>query len=397
MIFGLFFVIMFIFFDTTLNFFYSKSSFQTLNYFIGKNIFSFSGYNLFLNALLLYLILISFLFLSFFFPRKYIELFSNRSKKYLTLKINPIILFIISLIIFTIFFGIYLFFNILLKKEQSFLTFYLTIFFYNIGFIGILGIYLSYFSFKKNKQLFYVLLLWFIFLFGLASALTFLKWIQYPLLNPAKLPYDDLFLMDYWFTRNYFYSVIPLSIFSSIGIIDLGRCIKSKRYSKRISKYLKSIPNLISVSAIIFLSFSNIICYGIVWSSLEWNIRDEEAQIIGWVSENLPDGSNILLDNDKSNLFAKDLEAITSHDTAFYIDVEVSEALRNYNHGIFLNQIILHLKSKDIQYFVYSKENNSKKKFVEKYFDIEKELIPTFYKIKLYEYKNLVVYSTKEL
>ena len=55
-------------------------------------------------------------------------------------------------------------------------------------------------------------------------------------------------------------------------------------------------------------------------------------------------------------------------------------------------KIIDYLKTKNIPYLILSKEPIPYNIEVEEYIDIYGELIPFFYKNKLYEYKNLTIY-----
>jgi hypothetical protein len=54
--------------------------------------------------------------------------------------------------------------------------------------------------------------------------------------------------------------------------------------------------------------------------------------------------------------------------------------------------IIDYLKTENIPYLILSKEPTSFNVEAEKYIDIYGELIPFFYKNKLYEYKSLTIY-----
>lgn len=107
----------------------------------------------------------------------------------------------------------------LTNPQESFLIFYLRILLGAIGFFGIIGIYLSYFCFKENKNLFLFLFSWIIFIIGLASGLIFLRWVQYPTSLVSDIPKGYYDRLTHWFTRTWYYSMIPLSIFTSIGLI----------------------------------------------------------------------------------------------------------------------------------------------------------------------------------
>lgn len=260
----------------------------------------------------------------------------KKKKEYINIRFNikPKItseaIFILILFVFSVLLEIQIFFNILIDVGENFFLFYLNVFFINIGFIGLLGIYLSYFTFKKNKQLFYLLLLWGIVIYGLASLFIFKGWFQYPNTPPSEIPEEEFFYMTYWYDRIWHYLIIPISIFSSIGIIRLKTYLKSKRSTKLRNGQLKFNPNLILTSIIIFLSFSNTIIAGMYWDNrdnqFDYYIKDEDAQIIGWVSENIPSGSNILIDRNQLKPRLDDI----AKSTTYYIWYEITEALDNY-------------------------------------------------------------------
>lgn len=257
--------------------------------------------------------------------------FNEKQKKIRVKKKFNFIKFSIFYSIFFIFLGIEISYKLLIHlqkisiNDQNFFLFYLDLFFSNIGFIGILGIILSYFCFKKNRKLYFILLLWGIFIFGLASILIFLRWIQFPFVNPAEIPTEQYFYMVYWFNRIWYYSIIPLSIFASIGLIKLHNYFKSKKIFKIRNKYLKSLPILGFTSILIFSSLSNTIITGMYWNNYPF-YTDEEAQIIGWTSNNIPYNSNILLDR----FILYHLEDVIFSNN-FYIWDESSEALENFN------------------------------------------------------------------
>ena len=329
--FFLFFNIGFILFDILSSYFFSYTSSTFLFSFLGLSQIITDDILAFLNAILTYSILIGFLFTIFLIYKVNIKIYSKGKKRSFSFKINPRSIFILFLIIFSIFFVGEILFKVLIEMDQilesniNFFAFYLDLIFTNIGIIGILGIYLVYFCFKKHRQLFYILLLWLIFLFGLASILIFRRWLQYPFTPPQEISEYEYFYMMYWFDRIWYYSIIPLSIFSSIGLIDLIKYLKSKRYIINSSKILRRIPILIFTSIIIFLSLSNTIIAGVDWYNKGWYLNNEEAQILGWVSKNIPTGSNILID---SHNFRRTTNNIAKS-RIYWIDREVNEAIEN--------------------------------------------------------------------
>jgi len=351
LIFFSFSIIFFIFFDIMSRFFYSWIPLGYLAVFLGAplhiQVELVTTIN-FLNTLLIYSILIvSFLFFIFiykiynkFFLRSHKNCFKFKSA---IIKIfKPKVLFILSLIIFYVLIlleinfiifrevipqYLYLIYNNFLLGD-NFFTYYVDLIFLNIGFIGILGIFLSYFCFKENRRIFFILFMWGLFIFGLASLLIFKNWLQYPNIPPQAIPSNGYYNMRYWFTRIWVYSIIPISIVASIGLIRLKQDLKSKRLMKHSNKNLRITRNLTSTSIIIFLSLSNTIFSGMYWYNYEWYVNDDEAQVIGWISQNIPYNSNILIDSYQ-------LRPLT--DVAYYpgfpiysLSEEIHNALRNF-------------------------------------------------------------------
>ncbi|MHA1671279.1 MAG: hypothetical protein ACTSV5_11990, partial [Promethearchaeota archaeon] len=67
----------------------------------------------------------------------------------------------------------------------------------------------------------------------------------------------------------------------------------------------------------------------------------------------------------------------------------------NLEHFLFkYTKVIDYLRINNIAYFIFSKETTSYREKAEEYIDIENELIPCFYKNKLFEYENLIVYGS---
>ena len=333
------FILLFISIDILSGFFFSRMTSIFLSGFFGVTLLTEYKF-LFLNAILIYLCLLGFFILSFLIYRIYIKSFSKSRKRDFKFKISSKFIFKFILFIFSEFLIIEILHIIVIKIMEPFLiinknffTFYLDLIFANIGLIGILGIYLSYFCFKKNRQLFYVLLSWCLFTIGLASILIFRRWLQYPFTTVSEIPSNQYFYMMYWYTRNWYYSIIPLSIFSSIGIIKLIKILKSKRFIKNLNKIKKIIPYLIFISSLIFLTFSQTIIYGMrIYNSFlydpHFHIKDEEAQMFGWVSENVPRDSKILIDRYQM-YYLDDMGPFK----IYFIELEIKEACDNFYYG----------------------------------------------------------------
>ena len=210
--------------------------------------------------------------------------------------------------------------------EKDFFAFYINLIFVNIGFIGILAIYLSYFCFKTNKKIFYVLISWILTSLILASILIFkIYFIDYPFTIPQDISRIDYHMMIYWFSRVWYYSIPAFSLISSIGLIFLMKKRKKIHLIKK--RILRKIFDLSSISILISLSFSSFILGGMYWActykSGYLGYSDSEAQMIGWISENIPHGSNISIDN--SHL-SKGLQIMAGCNT-YYINEQIEAAL----------------------------------------------------------------------
>ena len=150
-----------------------------------------------------------------------------------------------------------IFFNIILRKEQNFFLFYIHLFFTKIGAVGIIGIFLSYFSFKINKILFYNIISWFSFIFLFASIIIIIRWIQYPYLSPYIIPLDEYLYMNYWFDRIWYYSIIPLSLLTAIDLIILIQYIKRIKFFIKINRIVKFIINFTLTAFLLVIILTN--------------------------------------------------------------------------------------------------------------------------------------------
>lgn len=324
----LLFTTFFIFFDIFSSYFFSWQ--------ITRFIFSFfMSYDLIrqkyllINALIIYVILVIFVIISYLVRKIYIKFYAKRFKKYYNFKIN--IIFILFSIIFSFLLILEVYFNFLLKNNQNFFLFYLDSIFLNIGIIGILGIYLSNLLYKKDKKTFYILIFWMTSLFILSSLIIFEKWLKYPFMNPQELESEEIYIMMYWFDRNWYYSIFPLSIFSAIGIISMVKFFNKKRI---ISKIKKSYSFIIC-SILIFFSISNTIYYGIFIYNIEFKASNEQAQMFGWISENVPIGSKILSDYYDDRIL-EDIVYCKGY-THYYINSEIYDVLGNYGLQYYVN------------------------------------------------------------
>ncbi|MHA1284640.1 MAG: hypothetical protein ACTSQP_19235 [Promethearchaeota archaeon] len=140
--------------------------------------------------------------------------------------------------------------------------------------------------------------------------------------------------MKYWFTRIIYFSAIPLSILASIGFIELMFYLKKKillllnlNFFHKLNFGVKYFIFFL----IVFFSLSNISVMGIYWYDITkkgYYLEDDEAQIIGWISNNIPKDSNFLIDR----YILYYIEDITFCNT-FYLNQEIKKAISNFTYG----------------------------------------------------------------
>lgn len=347
---GFFLLILFII-DLISGFFYSFYCFQFLTFF--SNIpFNFRFIELYslrigLTALLFYTI-----FLSFFIVLFLLYKFSNHIAIYIT-KVNLLMKdklkksyknlfrFLTILIFLCLFlasfdptFGIRFLYDGGASPQNPFLIFYLSNLFGTIGFIGILGLFLSYFCFRENKNLFGFLFSLSIIIILLATSLIFLRWVEYPNQLVANIPENN---MLYWFSRSWYFSMIPLSIFASIGIIKLTKKIKSSfwfkiqkldRIKNKTHMDIKRIISVPLIAVIIFLSLSTSITNAFYWVNY-FAVTHDEAQIMGWTSKNIPQDSQILMGPSLWSLKDR-LERDLFLYKTYSFNSEMSDSISNY-------------------------------------------------------------------
>ena len=243
---------------------------------------------------------------------KFIKIFTNqKNQKFLIFFFLTISTLLIFLELYNIFYKFYLFKFIYLYTNYWLysISILLDVIFLSFGILGIFGIYSSFFCFKKNKRIFITLLIWIIFSILYASLVHLAQFSQVLLTSipPQTIKADFFRYLTFWFTRNWYYAIIPLSIFASIGIIDIRKIIKKTNFKKPnfLRKYnskLKLPLKFSLLSIIIIFSYTNIIIASINWGRTygEGTVTDKEAQIIGYLSEYIPDNSLILTEHEYS-------------------------------------------------------------------------------------------------
>ena len=252
------------------------------------------------------------------------------------------------------------------------------------GFLGILMLYLSYFCFKENRKLFFLLIVWLIILIILSSFILFLIWIQYPTSFVFEISQINMSNIYYWFSRIWYFSVIPLSILGSIGLIRFIQDVQEKGWFKiksrgrlRLKNYKELITYLHLVSLLIILLIPSLTVKFIRYDNY-YRTSNEDAQIIGWVSENIPRNSKILTTS--THWWTAQRLRADLYISEIYL---LSHEMRNVNNNI--SKLKDSLLSQNINYLILPKELRSE----------YTELLDTFYCEKLYEYENSIIYTTE--
>jgi len=320
---------LFFFFDLTFNSYFTWVSVNFLSYFFNFNLNvqdQLFTNKLFIYSLFVYLFLIGFLALNFLIYRIYKKGYFKNLKLFNRFKIDVKFIFQMGSIIFTFFLILDIILNFIRTiRGLHYFTFILHLFFFYSGFVGIIGLYLMYFLYKKNPRIFYILLLWLFFLFSLSISIIILEAIaNYPIQSVMEF---DYFKIVYWFDRIWDYSIIPLSIFGSIGIIELKKYIGAKINKIRTIDNFKLPLKLVLTSSFIFLILSNTFISGIMWHDFGPTLNNQEAQVSGWVCTNIPRDSNILVDT--YELY--DHLDLMSLSKTYLINREIEEAFNNYD------------------------------------------------------------------
>ncbi|MFX1443901.1 MAG: hypothetical protein ACFFHV_10845 [Promethearchaeota archaeon] len=302
----LFFIfIIFIFLDILMSFYLSSSTFLAFQWFFQIGLFTaithFIPFWLFTYSIIGSVVIASLIIQLIF--SKYFKLSNNMILK---LELNYpnykyfLIFFTVLLTIEIIAIILEEFFLDFKLDEKFTFFFYLDKIFLNIGFIGIIAIYLFYYSFEKDKKLFFPLISWVLTMFLIASLFIFLFWFQTDPIRLNSINKGNRFVMDFWFKRIWLYSIIPLCILAAIGLFKLTTRIKNRPFFKTLiaNKTRTKALKLSFLSLLIFLSNTQLIFAGIYSGSATNAPKDEEIELLSWMSENIPLDSNFLIDND---------------------------------------------------------------------------------------------------
>ncbi|TFG24469.1 MAG: oligosaccharide repeat unit polymerase [Promethearchaeota archaeon] len=349
-------------------------------------------------TLFVYTILFSLVFSIFLFFLIYKKFFYEKTIRIEKLKLKLTIIYAIFILGFTIFISIIIYNTIknhddinkhyILVNQLSFEYIIL-----NIGLIGILAIYFLYFCFKNyenNKELVNFLISWILFSL-IFSSISFIQ-IRFDKINPT---FEDLLFAFNWFDKNWIFAIPAFSILTIIGGFEFRKklwSLKIFKLNKFNTLYIKSLictNKLLAISLILILSYSNIIIGGVYRGNTDENRRmsDAEAQVVGWVADNIDHDSNILIEN-RFQLYTPINYLINS--TVYLI-----HSARNFDH-IFDYQIpyelqTYKLKENKIEYAIFYDDihygcNKKMSNFIDGY------LIPFFFDEVVYHYKDITIY-----
>lgn len=196
----------------------------------------------------------------------------------------------------------------------------------------------------------------------------------------------NIFTMNHWFGRNWLYSIIPLCILSSIGLIDISEKINFHVRFKMIveKKHIKNTLKYSGFALLIYVLFSSVAVSGMEVGDGNERVSDEEVEVISWMAENLPVNSKVLLyDNDY--IIYMGIRATFSYRIKYIDDIFKSD----YNYTELINEIE-YLKENNIEYLIitedYLSESSEEVYFVKTY------LKPNFYNDTLYESDEYRIY-----
>jgi len=319
------------------------------------------------------------------FSKKFSEKKIKKRTKNLTIKKIFKFFLIVFIILGTIEFSFILLEVIFVNlnfSNNSFFFLFLNKIFLNLGVIGVFGICLSYYCWKRDKFLFLTLTFWIIIPFMLAFIKHFIEFLETFPLSPESISEHDVLIMNYWFDRLWFYSIPSLCIFASIGLFKLFKKIREFKIFNKIRISPTFSKNILALT-LFFSSFSGIVITGFVYGNSNFRYTDTQIETLGWISENIPIHSGIVVGD---NFFmGVGTDSITFVRQYFFYDIFEVE----YNETKCIEQIG-YLKNKTIQYAVISQF------FISYYLNksdfTNNFLIPNFYNVTLYQYGDLSVH-----
>ena len=318
-------------FDISSDFFFSSLSISRLNYFF-KILILFPNISysqlILLSPILFYSFLGFFLLINFLLFNFFNRYSSIRKKSKIKRNLNHKFIFVLLELIFLSFLFLEIILNLIFtKRGLNYFTFFLHLFYYRIGFIGIIGILLSYYGHKMIRETFFILLVWFLLIYFISIFSFLSQWIQSPVSMPILT--ESYHSASYWFDRTIYYVNIPASIFASIGLIKVIRRFDKKSLRLKYAKNLKIFFKMSCIGGLLFFAMVNTVMFGIEINNFKGNLDDNQAQVSGWVSENLPKDSNIMVDDNTIYYY---LRAVSLTKT-YFINKEINKAIDNYAFG----------------------------------------------------------------
>lgn len=312
-------------------------------------------------------------------------------------------LFYLVNLIFFCFLMVFIFLNIFDFRGNNSILYYIDLIFSNISLIGVIAVFLSYYCFQKDKNLFKILIFNILFSILYASIIFIRTYGFYvlPSIFPQDFSQANVDFSFNWFSRNWIYAIPSFTILASIGIISLKKRLKRIMFFKLKNKGMASTLKLILTLSLITILSTNYVFGGLYWGNKERQIKDSEVEFFSWIHEKFPENSTVLTE---VYLYRTITYFGGSKNTIFFYEFE-----KNLNGSLnlddFRNKIIPFLKEENINYFIHYKfefiEDNKDEIRISKIYrfltpeilsNIENYLIPNFYNQTIYENKDLTLH-----
>jgi len=370
--------LLFFSFDVLMEFYLSSSLYYILPWFVNIPIIS-QVFNVIPSYILIYSLLGIMVMMSILIQRIFSKDIYKKNKNIFEFKINSKMLFRYCLITFLVLFIIEMI-NITLEIllddfsliNKIIFFYYLDNIFLRLGFIGLLSVLLSYFTFKMDRKLFQRLFSWIFVLTSLASILIAFYSLQNLTLTLNAIDKRDRLFMIFWFKRVWTYSIFPLGILAAIGLFRITKLILNHPKYQKIfkSNNRKLIIKLSSFSLLVFLAYSNLIFIGIWSGNINNRPKDEEIELLNWMSKNVPPDSKILMEKD----YVLRVGIFSMVNGRYYFIEDYFDRDNNITENI---EVIEDLKDEDMEYMLISEDflygSSNRSKFIRHY------LRPNFY------------------
>jgi hypothetical protein len=266
--------------------------------------------------------------------------------------------------------------------KDFFLFLYFNKIFLSIGLIGIIGVYSSIYIYTKYKKLYITLLLWILSSIIGASLVFYIDWFVNYRFTPQTFLENSNSII--WFNEIWIFSIPPLCIMSSFGMFELLNKIKKYEFFTR-NKFSTPIFKVLISFSLLSFSFSGIIISGVINGNANYRYSDSRVETLGWISENIPAYSGILVID---NFFmGGGIHSITFVSQYYLYDIFDE----TYNETLYIQQIRT-LRENNIRYLEVSQLFLT---FFPEISDfINDYLIPNFYNQSLYQNGEIAIYKT---